>query len=252
MTERPPQGAPRPLWQEPGVTGLHRPREADAVVTVRGARRRGRRGALRLARGRLAARRGGRRLAARRARGAVEQALRPPYRARAVRRGETLWAIEAKRIEVLSIPDAPGATRSTSRTPRRARRSRSTASGSSARSPCSSSAASAREASTPCTRNGSTTTSGRCAPRRSDMGIFRRRKEETLNEQMLREAGIDPDGDTPLSRTPGLRHSFVKFRSRRRAVRRSRSIPTPAAIPPRRPAARRPRRAWPGRPSGTS
>jgi hypothetical protein len=30
------------------------------------------------------------------------------------------------------------------------------------------------------------------------MGLFRRRKEEeTLNEQMLREAGIDPDGDTP-------------------------------------------------------
>jgi hypothetical protein len=29
------------------------------------------------------------------------------------------------------------------------------------------------------------------------MGIFRRRKEETLNEQMLREAGISPDGDTP-------------------------------------------------------
>ena len=30
------------------------------------------------------------------------------------------------------------------------------------------------------------------------MGIFRRRKEEeTLNEQMLREAGIEPDGDTP-------------------------------------------------------
>jgi hypothetical protein len=29
------------------------------------------------------------------------------------------------------------------------------------------------------------------------MGIFRRRKEETLNEQMLREAGIAEDGDTP-------------------------------------------------------
>jgi hypothetical protein len=29
------------------------------------------------------------------------------------------------------------------------------------------------------------------------MGIFRRRKEETLNEQLLREAGISPDGDTP-------------------------------------------------------
>jgi hypothetical protein len=29
------------------------------------------------------------------------------------------------------------------------------------------------------------------------MGIFRRKKDETLNEQMLREAGIDADGDTP-------------------------------------------------------
>jgi hypothetical protein len=29
------------------------------------------------------------------------------------------------------------------------------------------------------------------------MSIFRRRKEETLNEQMLREAGLPPDGDTP-------------------------------------------------------
>ena len=39
---------------------------------------------------------------------AVEQALRPPYRARAVRRGETMWAVEASRIEVLELPDAPG------------------------------------------------------------------------------------------------------------------------------------------------
>ena len=39
---------------------------------------------------------------------AVEQAVPPPYRARAVRRGETLWAVQAKRIEVLAIPDAPG------------------------------------------------------------------------------------------------------------------------------------------------
>ena len=41
--------------------------------------------------------------------------------------------------------------------------------------------------------SGSTATSGKCAPRRSDMGIFRRRREETLNEQMLHEAGLDDD-----------------------------------------------------------
>jgi hypothetical protein len=107
MTERPPQGAPRPLWQEPGVTGLHRPREADAFVTAEAPDVEG--DAVRfvsLADGSLLVEEGADSpldaLAA-----AVEQELRPPYRARAVRRGETLWAIEAKRIEVLSIPDAP-------------------------------------------------------------------------------------------------------------------------------------------------
>lgn len=38
---------------------------------------------------------------------AVEQELRPPYRAHAVRRGETLWAVEARRLEVLELPGAP-------------------------------------------------------------------------------------------------------------------------------------------------
>ena len=107
MTERPPQGAPRPLWQEPGVTGLHRPREADAVVTVEAPDVEGDAVLfVSLADGSLLVEEGPDSpldaLAA-----AVEQALRPPYRARAVRRGETLWAIEAKRIELLSIPDAP-------------------------------------------------------------------------------------------------------------------------------------------------
>ena len=31
------------------------------------------------------------------------------------------------------------------------------------------------------------------------MGLFRRHKEETQNEQLLREAGLSPDGDTPPS-----------------------------------------------------
>jgi hypothetical protein len=38
---------------------------------------------------------------------AVEQALRPPYRARGVRHDESLWGVEASRIEVLELPDAP-------------------------------------------------------------------------------------------------------------------------------------------------
>src|SRR5206468_1424387 len=38
----------------------------------------------------------------------VDQELRAPYRARGVRRGESMWAVEASRIEVLELPDAPG------------------------------------------------------------------------------------------------------------------------------------------------
>jgi hypothetical protein len=40
---------------------------------------------------------------------AVEADLRPPYRAHAVRQGETLWVVQARRIEVLELPDAPEA-----------------------------------------------------------------------------------------------------------------------------------------------
>jgi hypothetical protein len=108
LTERPPQGDPRPLWQEPGVTGLYRPREVDAVVTVDAPGITG--DSVRFVslpdRSLLVEEGGDSELDA--LAGAVEQELRPPYRARGVRRGETLWAVEAKRIEVLSIPDAPG------------------------------------------------------------------------------------------------------------------------------------------------
>ena len=39
---------------------------------------------------------------------AVEQELKPPYRAHAVRRGEALWAVQARRIEVVELRDGPG------------------------------------------------------------------------------------------------------------------------------------------------
>ena len=98
----------RPLWQEPGVTGNFRPREADTVVTADAPDVEG--DAVRfvsLPDGSLLVEDGSDSsfdaLAA-----AVEQELRPPYRARGVRRGESLWAVEASRIEVLALPDAPG------------------------------------------------------------------------------------------------------------------------------------------------
>jgi hypothetical protein len=108
LTERPPQGDPRPLWQEPGVTGLYRPRAADVVVTTQAPDVEGDAVSfVSLPDASLLVEDGPDSpldaLAS-----AVEQELRPPYRARAVRRGESLWAIEAKRIEVMSIPDAPG------------------------------------------------------------------------------------------------------------------------------------------------
>ena len=103
-----PSSPPRPFWQEPGMTGLWRPREADAVVTVDAPGVKGE--AVRfvaLPDGTLLVEEGSdsplEPLAV-----AVEEKLRPPYRARAVRRGETLWAVEARQIEVLPLPDAPG------------------------------------------------------------------------------------------------------------------------------------------------
>jgi hypothetical protein len=38
---------------------------------------------------------------------AVETDLRAPYRAWGVRQGDSLWVVQARRIEVLELPDAP-------------------------------------------------------------------------------------------------------------------------------------------------
>jgi hypothetical protein len=102
-----PPAPQRPFWQEPGFTGHFRPREADAVLTVDAPDVEG--GSVRfvgLPDGSLLVEEGPDSsldaLAA-----AVEQQLRPPYRARGVRRGESMWAVEATRIEVLALPEAP-------------------------------------------------------------------------------------------------------------------------------------------------
>jgi hypothetical protein len=107
LVERP-AAEPRPPWREPGITGLHRPRQADAVVTadapdIEGDSAR----FVSLPDGTLLVEEGPESslepLAA-----AVERELRPPYRARAVRRSEAMWAVEANRIAVVELPDAPG------------------------------------------------------------------------------------------------------------------------------------------------
>jgi hypothetical protein len=99
---------PRPPWQETGIHGLQRPREWDATVTVEAPGLEG-------DAARFVALPDGSLLVEEGAEGsleplaaAVEQQVRAPYRAEAVRHSERLWAVQARRIEVLELPDAPG------------------------------------------------------------------------------------------------------------------------------------------------
>jgi hypothetical protein len=52
-------------------------------------------------------------------------------------------------------------------------------------------------------QTGSRAISGKSAQRRSEMAFFRRKPDETLNEQMLREAGLDSDGDAAATEEHG-------------------------------------------------
>ena len=99
---------PRPPWQETGVHGLQRAREWDATVTadapdIEGDVAR----FVVLPDGTLLVEEGPEDsldpLAA-----AVEQSLHAPYRAQAVRHDGSLWAVQARRIEVMELRDAPG------------------------------------------------------------------------------------------------------------------------------------------------
>ena len=101
------QPDPRPAWQEVGVHGLQRLREWDATVTAEAPDIKG--DAARfvaLPDGTLLVEEGPddslEPLAA-----AVEQTLKPPYRARAARQSDTLWAVQARRIRVVELPNAP-------------------------------------------------------------------------------------------------------------------------------------------------
>jgi hypothetical protein len=98
---------PRPPTLEIGVHGLQRPREADVTLTASAEGIDGDEARfVALPDGSLLVEDGPESslepLAA-----AVEQALPPPYRARAVRQAETLWAVQARRIEVLALRSAP-------------------------------------------------------------------------------------------------------------------------------------------------
>jgi hypothetical protein len=97
----------RPAWDEAGIHGLHRVREWDAVVTLEAPDVEGDRAAfVALPNGDFVVEEGPdgvKPLAA-----ALERELRPPYRAEAVRRGEGLWAVAGRRIEVVELPGVSG------------------------------------------------------------------------------------------------------------------------------------------------
>ena len=100
-----PSDDPRPQWQETGIHGLARPREADATISVPGDAAEGQRvifvalpsGELLVEEGDVADPSG---LAA-----AVEQEVHRPYRAKAGR--NDFWLVQVTKIEVIEIPDGP-------------------------------------------------------------------------------------------------------------------------------------------------
>ena len=95
--------------REPGVHGLARRREWDTVATVRAADIPGNELAFDVLPDRtlLVEEEVGEKSLAPLAE-AVERDLEPPYRARAVRQGPELWAVAARAIEVVSLPEQGG------------------------------------------------------------------------------------------------------------------------------------------------
>jgi hypothetical protein len=100
-----PEVAP-PGWMETGIHGVQRPREWDAVLTVEAEGVEGDRAQfVAVGDNTLVIEEGGdvEALAA-----ALDGAgAKPPYRAEAVRRGPSQWAVGVRRIQVVELPDDP-------------------------------------------------------------------------------------------------------------------------------------------------
>jgi len=97
----------RPSWDAAGIHGNARPRQWDAVVTVDAPALTGDRATfVALAEGDLVVDESPddvEPLAT-----ALEQELAPPYRAEAVRRDRTVWAVAGRKIELVELPDVAG------------------------------------------------------------------------------------------------------------------------------------------------
>jgi hypothetical protein len=106
LIEPPLHEATVPRWGEVGIHGVARPREWDVVATVE-ADLQGERAAFVVLPDRtIVVEEGPDKLEP--LAEAVERDLDPPYRAEAVKRAEQLWAVAARRIELISLPDRPG------------------------------------------------------------------------------------------------------------------------------------------------
>ena len=96
---------PGPHWGEVGIHGLHRPREWDLVVTIEAPEVVGEEQWLVvLSDGRVVVEEGGGDVTAL----VPSVALPPPYRAHAVRRDGSLWAVAARRIDTTELSRDPG------------------------------------------------------------------------------------------------------------------------------------------------
>lgn len=97
----------RPAWDTTGIHGLHRVSEWDVVTAVDAPEVTGERAAfVTLSREEIVVEAGPddvEQLAT-----AVERTLAPPYRAEAVRRDTGLWAVGARKIELVELPGVSG------------------------------------------------------------------------------------------------------------------------------------------------
>jgi hypothetical protein len=97
----------RPAWEAVGIHGNQRPREWDAVVTVDAPTIVGDKASfVALPGGDLVVDEGPDDLEPLAT--ALEQELAPPYRAEAVRREGTLWAVAGRKIELVELPGVAG------------------------------------------------------------------------------------------------------------------------------------------------
>jgi hypothetical protein len=98
---------PRTPWQETGIHGVPRPREWDATVTAEAPELTGDEARFVVLPDKTVLVEDGPDESLEPLAAAVEQTLEPPYRARARRQSGDLWAVQARRIRIVEIPDGP-------------------------------------------------------------------------------------------------------------------------------------------------